>query len=230
MVGKAVASLTTGLEDAERVTVAFLVAVGAAERGRPTLMFLTKEAVRLALDGVATGVAWEGCPPLPTCCDASLTPAALLRVPDLLRRPRARLGRRAAGKDSGPNAVELVLTALGFCYSVGFAYNAAALGYELEALSFDVEGDLDLRNFVGIEQGQARVHRGPGSRQGQGHVDAGRDPGRGDDLAVLDPPLRKIGGTQPFQQAVVGPVGGCAAPMVGGGGLPGDCLQEAMRM
>jgi predicted peroxiredoxin len=62
--GKAVISLTTGLEDAEKVTVAFLVAVGAAEQGRPTLMFLTKEAVRLALDGVAVGTACAGCPPL----------------------------------------------------------------------------------------------------------------------------------------------------------------------
>jgi predicted peroxiredoxin len=65
MSNKAVISLTTGLEDAEKVTVAFLVAVGAAESGRPTLIFLTKEAVRLALDGFATGVACEGCPPLP---------------------------------------------------------------------------------------------------------------------------------------------------------------------
>ena len=65
MSNKAVISLTTGLEDPERVTVAFLVAVGAAESGRPTLMFLTKEAVRLALDGVAVGTACDGCPPLP---------------------------------------------------------------------------------------------------------------------------------------------------------------------
>jgi predicted peroxiredoxin len=65
MAGKAVISLSTGLEDSEKVTVAFLVAVGAAESGRPTLMFQTKEAVRLALDGVATGVACDGCPPLP---------------------------------------------------------------------------------------------------------------------------------------------------------------------
>lgn len=65
MAGKAVISLTTGLEDPERVTVAFLVAVGAAEQGRRSLVFLTKEAVRLAIDGVATGVACEGCPPLP---------------------------------------------------------------------------------------------------------------------------------------------------------------------
>jgi predicted peroxiredoxin len=64
MAGKAVISLSTGLEDGEKVTVAFLVAVGAAESGRPTLMFLTKEAVRLALDGVAVGVACDGCPPL----------------------------------------------------------------------------------------------------------------------------------------------------------------------
>jgi predicted peroxiredoxin len=61
---KAVVSLNTGLEDAETVTVAFLVAVGAAEQGRPTLMFLTKEAVRLATDGFARAVACDGCPPL----------------------------------------------------------------------------------------------------------------------------------------------------------------------
>ena len=61
---KSVISLSTGLEDAEKVTVAFLVAVGAAETGRDTLMFLTKEAVRLALPGVAVGTACEGCPPL----------------------------------------------------------------------------------------------------------------------------------------------------------------------
>ena len=57
------------------------------------------------------------------------------------------------GTDSGPNAVELVLAALGFCYAVGFVYNAAALGYELEELSYELEGDLDLRNFVGIGEG-----------------------------------------------------------------------------
>jgi predicted peroxiredoxin len=64
MTGKAVISLTTGLEDTEKAMIAFLVAVGAAESGRPTLMFLTKEAVRLAVDGVATGVACDGCPSL----------------------------------------------------------------------------------------------------------------------------------------------------------------------
>jgi predicted peroxiredoxin len=77
MAHKAVISLITGLEDPEKVTVAFLVAVGAAEQGRPTLIFLTKEAVRLATEGIAVGVACTGCPPLP----------------DLLTRFRAAGGR-----------------------------------------------------------------------------------------------------------------------------------------
>ena len=64
MSAKAVVSLSTGMEDPEKVMVAFLVAVGAAETGRATLMFLTKEAVRLALPGVSVGTACAGCPPL----------------------------------------------------------------------------------------------------------------------------------------------------------------------
>jgi len=66
---KAAISLTTGLEDPERVTVAFLVALGAAEAGRPTMMFLTKEAARLAVPGVGVGTACDGCPPLPELMD-----------------------------------------------------------------------------------------------------------------------------------------------------------------
>ncbi len=61
---KAAISLVTGLEDPEKVTVAMLVALGAAEAGRETLMFVTKEAVRVALPGHAIGVACDGCPPL----------------------------------------------------------------------------------------------------------------------------------------------------------------------
>jgi predicted peroxiredoxin len=64
--GKVVVNLATGLEDPERVTVAFLVAGAAATAGKQVTMFLTKEAVRLALPGIAAGVACDGCPPLPT--------------------------------------------------------------------------------------------------------------------------------------------------------------------
>lgn len=61
---KVVINLATGLEDAERVTIAFLVGGAAAEQGKQVAMFLTKEAVRLGLEGVAEATACEGCPPL----------------------------------------------------------------------------------------------------------------------------------------------------------------------
>ena len=61
---KVVINLATGLEDAERVTVAFLVGGAAVEQGKQATMFLTKEAVRLALPGYADAIACDGCPPL----------------------------------------------------------------------------------------------------------------------------------------------------------------------
>ncbi|MDZ7706840.1 MAG: OsmC family protein [Trueperaceae bacterium] len=54
------------------------------------------------------------------------------------------------GDNAGPNAVEAVLHALTSCLTVGFVYNAAAQGIEVRALDFDVEGELDLRAFLGV--------------------------------------------------------------------------------
>lgn len=62
---KVLVNLATGLEDAERVTVALLVATAALDHGKQVAIWLTKEAVRLALPGFAEGVACEGCPPIP---------------------------------------------------------------------------------------------------------------------------------------------------------------------
>ena len=61
---KVVVNLATGLEDAERVLIAFLVGVAALEQGKQVAMFLTKDAVKLGLPGHAEGVACDGCPPI----------------------------------------------------------------------------------------------------------------------------------------------------------------------
>ena len=61
---KVLVNLATGLEDAERVTVAFLVATAALEQGKQVVIWATKDAVRLGLPGEASGVACQGCPPL----------------------------------------------------------------------------------------------------------------------------------------------------------------------
>ena len=70
--GKVVINLATGHEDADRVTVAFLVATAALERGRPVAMFTTKEAVRLGLPGYAHAIESAGAPPVSRLFDQFL--------------------------------------------------------------------------------------------------------------------------------------------------------------
>jgi predicted peroxiredoxin len=64
MNGKVLINLVTGMEDAERVLVAFLVATAALGQGKQVAVWTTKDAVRLGLPGEMRGVACEGCPPL----------------------------------------------------------------------------------------------------------------------------------------------------------------------
>ena len=64
MAGKVLVNLATGLEDSERVLVAFLVATAALDQGKEVVIWATKDAVRLGLPGEAQGVACNGCPPL----------------------------------------------------------------------------------------------------------------------------------------------------------------------
>lgn len=61
---KVVINLATGHEDAERVTIAFLVANAALDQGKQVTMFLTKEAVRIAVPGYADAIEAGGCPPV----------------------------------------------------------------------------------------------------------------------------------------------------------------------
>jgi uncharacterized OsmC-like protein len=55
------------------------------------------------------------------------------------------------GNNSGPNAVELLLQALAFCYAVGYVANAAARGIEITRMDYEIEGDFDVRPFLGLD-------------------------------------------------------------------------------
>lgn len=55
------------------------------------------------------------------------------------------------GSNKGPNAVELLLQGLAFCYAVGYVANAAAKGIEIDTMEYEVEGDFDVRSFLGLE-------------------------------------------------------------------------------
>ncbi len=63
------------------------------------------------------------------------------------------------GANKGPNAVELLLQGLAFCYAVGFAANAAAKGIEISRMEYEVEGDFDVRPFLGLEGPRAGFTR-----------------------------------------------------------------------
>ena len=55
------------------------------------------------------------------------------------------------GDDSAPNPVEQLLASLGNCLAVGYASNATALGIDLDSLEIDLEGDLNLQTFLGLD-------------------------------------------------------------------------------
>lgn len=59
------------------------------------------------------------------------------------------------GGDTAPNPVEQLLAALGNCLAVGYAANATAAGIQLNELRIDLDGDLDLRTFLGLADGHA---------------------------------------------------------------------------
>lgn len=63
------------------------------------------------------------------------------------------------GHDTAPNPVEQLLGALGNCLAVGYAANATAAGITLKDLEIDLEGDLNLHTFLGLDdEGHAGYH------------------------------------------------------------------------
>lgn len=55
-----------------------------------------------------------------------------------------------AGADQGPNPVEHLLNALASCVTTSMVAHAAVRGIHIEELESEVEGDIDLRGFLGI--------------------------------------------------------------------------------
>ena len=57
---------------------------------------------------------------------------------------------RLAGKDLGANPVEYLLNALASCLTTTLVYHAAIRGIKIEELESELEGDIDLRGFLGL--------------------------------------------------------------------------------
>lgn len=54
------------------------------------------------------------------------------------------------GQDKGANPVEYLLSALMGCMTTTMVYHAAARGIEIHAIDTEIEGDIDLRGFLGL--------------------------------------------------------------------------------
>lgn len=82
-----------------------------------------------------------------------------------------------AGSDSAPNPAEQLLHALAGCITVGITAHAAVRGIQINSLSCEVEGDIDIRGFLGTDE---RAPRGFTSIRVRFEIDA--DP---KDMAVI---------------------------------------------
>jgi len=56
------------------------------------------------------------------------------------------------GHDHAPNPAEYLLGALATCISTSVVAHAAVRGISIEELESDVEGDIDLRGFLGLDE------------------------------------------------------------------------------
>ncbi len=54
------------------------------------------------------------------------------------------------GEDKGPNPVEYLLTGLIGCLTSALVYHAAAKGIQIKGVKSRLEGDIDLRGFLGL--------------------------------------------------------------------------------
>jgi uncharacterized OsmC-like protein len=56
------------------------------------------------------------------------------------------------GKDQGANPVEYLLHALAACVTTSMVYHAAAKGITIEEVESSIDGDIDLRGFLGLDK------------------------------------------------------------------------------
>jgi uncharacterized OsmC-like protein len=63
------------------------------------------------------------------------------------------------GTDKAPSPVEYLLHALAACVTSAIVYHAAAKGIEIQEIESRLEGDIDLRGFLGIDDSIPRGYK-----------------------------------------------------------------------
>jgi uncharacterized OsmC-like protein len=103
------------------------------------------------------------------------------------------------GEDAGANPVEYVLHALAACLTTTMVYHAAARGIEIEAVDSALEGDLDLRGFLGLSD---EVRKGYHDIRVRMRVKSESSPATLRELAKFSPVYDVVSNSLPVQVIV----------------------------
>lgn len=103
------------------------------------------------------------------------------------------------GRDAGANPVEYILHALAACLTTTMVYHAAARGIEIRAARSSLEGDLDLRGFLGLSK---EIRPGYEAIRVRMHVDSDAAPETLGELARFSPVYDMISRSVPVEVVV----------------------------
>jgi uncharacterized OsmC-like protein len=93
------------------------------------------------------------------------------------------------GRDQGANPVEYLLHALAACVTTSMVYHAAAKGIAIEEVESTVEGNLDLRGFLGVDP---KVRNGYENIRMNFRIKADVSPEQLDELCKLGPKFSPV--------------------------------------
>lgn len=103
------------------------------------------------------------------------------------------------GQDRGANPVEYVLHALAACLTTTMVYHAAARGIEIRGVESKLQGDLDLRGFLGLDP---NVRKGYRSVRVEMTVDSDASPAVLRELAQFSPVYDIVSNSLPVEVVV----------------------------
>src|SRR5215469_17360598 len=98
------------------------------------------------------------------------------------------------GEDTAPNPGEWLLHSLVSCLTTTIAYHAAARGIAIEGVESQIDGDIDLRGFLGLA---ADVRKGYSALHVRMRVRTKADPATIETLATYSPMLEVVSASVP---------------------------------